>query len=78
MLQAERQQQRLGERDTFVLVRTSGGGDILTTGWDESWAVPAEQDVDDLVEDGLLRLVEYPGGRGRKFDFTRAGRTRAR
>ena len=79
MLQAERQQQqRLGERDSFVLVRRSGGHDILTTGWDESWTVPAEQDVDDLVEDGFLRHVDHAGGRGRKFDFTRAGRTRAR
>ena len=78
MLQAERQQQRCGQRDTFVLVRTARGGGILTAGWDENWAAPGEQDVDDLVEDGLLRHVDHPGGRGRKFDFTRAGRTRAR
>jgi hypothetical protein len=78
MLQAERQQQRQGKRDTFVLVGSFGGGQILTAGWDPSWATPAEQDVDDLVEDGLLRYSEPFDRRTRKFDFTRAGRTRAR
>jgi hypothetical protein len=45
-------------------------------GWDPSWAVPTEHDIDDLRERGWVRLDAPAKGKGRAFSLTGEGRLR--
>jgi hypothetical protein len=64
------------EPETFVLVYTGDGADIIHPRWDQSWAVPSEHTIDDLEELGLLR-VEPSSNKSRKFTLTIRGREEA-
>jgi hypothetical protein len=65
------------DRDTFLLIFTGTGPEVLHGGWDESWAKPTEHEIDDLEELGFVRILEVPHNKQRKFQITQAGREQA-
>ncbi len=78
LLDAEERAARAGgDRRSFALQHTGGMERQLDhPGWDDSWPVPTEHDVDDLCEHGWARLDGPIGGKNRLFSLTSAGRLR--
>lgn len=66
------------DQRSFILMHLGGMQRTVNhPQWDESWLVPTYQQIDELVEDGLVR-VESTQGLNRTFSLTRAGRNVAR
>lgn len=65
-----------GEQQTFLLVYTGGGRELLVAGWPEDLAAPSTEEVDDLQERGWVRVTDAEG-KGRTFAITVDGRDAA-
>jgi hypothetical protein len=77
-VQAEERSLNAGrDRRSFFLEHRGGMvREIDHAGWDSSWPVPTEHDIDDLVEQNSVRL-DAPGvNKRRAFSLTAAGRLR--
>jgi hypothetical protein len=62
-------------RHSFHLLHTGGMESCVDhPGWDSSWPTPTEHDIDDLVEQALVRLDAPMGGKNRSFSLTTQGR----
>lgn len=65
------------EPESFSLVHAGGlRREILHPAWDDSWAAPSEQTIDDLGELGFLRVAPSTN-KTRLFDLTMSGRQQA-
>jgi hypothetical protein len=65
------------DRRSFMLLpRGSMEREMDHPGWDPSWATPTEHDVDDLVDQGYVRLDAANYGKTRTFSLTVDGRRR--
>jgi hypothetical protein len=78
-VQAEEQSLQAGhDRRSFFLEHRGGmQREIDHAGWDPSWPVPTEHDIDDLVEHDWVRLDSSPVNKRRAFSLTIDGRLRA-
>jgi hypothetical protein len=66
------------DQRSFILMHLGGMQRAVDhPGWDESWPVPTYQQIDELAEDGIVR-IESTQGMNRTFNLTRAGRSVAR
>jgi predicted nucleotide-binding protein len=76
--QADEAWSRDGHEATIFNLVHSGGmqREIDHPCWDSSWAIPAEQTIDDLGELGFLRIKPHHDKR-RSFDLTMAGREKS-
>jgi hypothetical protein len=64
----------VGRSETFVLAYTASGPEIIGHGgWREDAQTPSDAEVDDLAEQGWVRITDIQG-KGRKFAVTAAGR----
>lgn len=64
----------------FLLMHTGGMQRVLDhPGWDESWPTPTSRQIDDLEEQGLLRVEPYAlNMKNRTFELSMQGRRAAR
>ena len=77
ILQADATLSRNGrEPRPFYLMALGGMGRAIDhSGWDESWSVPSKSTIDDLEEQGLVRVEPHgPNENGRTFTLTMKGR----
>jgi hypothetical protein len=65
-----------GRRSFMLMPRGGMDREVDHPGWDPSWATPTEHDIDDLVEEGWVRLDAANYGMTRTFSLTVAGRLR--
>jgi hypothetical protein len=67
-----------GDRRSFMLMHRGGmQREVDHPGWDPSWPSPTEHDIDDLLEQGWVRLDAPNHSKTRIFSLTTDGRLRA-
>jgi hypothetical protein len=66
----------VARRSFMLMPRGSMERQMDHPGWDPSWATPTEHDIDDLVEQGYVRLDAANYGKTRAFSLTIDGRLR--
>ena len=67
------------DRRSFMLMHRGGmQREVDHPGWDSSWATPTEHDIDDLADQGWVRLDAANYGKTRTFSLTADGRLRGR